>query len=80
MGLGMSTTKQTERGTDFTDHPIVTRSLLVFSKVFHFYYFFDRTGESNPQPSVPEAETPTTQLFGMGKGDFSYFGKVKVIF
>ena len=40
MGLGMSTTKQTENGTDFTDYPIVTLSLLIFSKVLHSKYFF----------------------------------------
>ena len=44
MGLGTSTTKQTERGTDFTDYPIVTWSLLIFSKVFHFQYFWPHWG------------------------------------
>ena len=38
LGLGRSTTKQTERGTDFTDHPIVTRSLIFFSEVELKYF------------------------------------------
>ena len=62
MGLSTSTTKQTAKAAEFTDFPIVTQSLLIFSKGFHFN-IFDRIGDSNPRPTVPEAEPLTTRLF-----------------
>ena len=51
----MSTTKQTERGTDSTDYPIVTRSLLIFSMVFYFYGLKE-TCVVEPSASAREGE------------------------
>ena len=51
------------------------RQNIVFSLIESESYFkmFDRTGESNPTPSVPEAKSLTTQLFGILK----YIGESK---
>ena len=50
MRLGLNTTKQTEKGTDFTDYPIVTRSLLIFINLFPLLTFLTELGIQTPDP------------------------------
>ena len=50
MGLGTSTTKQTERGNDFTDYPIVTRFLQILKQGFQLLKMLTKLWIGTPDP------------------------------